>query len=209
MGKRVGKLWDVLSSGRCAALLLLSAAFLLGGLAGCLLAARAGGAGAEALSAYLQGYLAAADADGVARPDVLSVLWQLVRWPLLAAALGLTPLGLLGIPLLFLVRGFLLSFAIASFFRVLGVSGLVMAFALFGLTGLLSVPVFFILGLQSFLSAGAVSGRLLGESRRLPLLDRAFLPHYCACAVALCGCGFAEYCGVPVIVETLVGILHG
>lgn len=209
MRKRMGKLWDLLSSGRVAALLLLSSAFLLGGLAGCLLAKRAGGAGADALNDYLQGYLSAAGTADVARPGALCVLWQVVRWPLLAVVLGLTPVGLPGIPLLFLARGFLLSFAIASFFRVLGLSGLAMAFALFGISGLISVPVLFVLGVQSFLSAGAVTGRLLGESGRLPLLDRGCLLRCCVCAVSLCGCGLIEYCGVPVIVETLAGVMVG
>jgi hypothetical protein len=209
MGKRVVKLWDLLSSGRVAALLLLSAAFLLGGLAGCLLAKRVGGAGGEALSDYLQGYLSVAGAVGTARPSVLSVIWQVARWPLLAVALSLTPVGLVGTPLLFLARGFLLSFAISSCFRVLGVSGLFLAFALFGLSGLISVPVLFVLGIQSFLSAGAMTGRLLGEGGRLPLFDRACLLPCCICAAALCACGLLEYCGVPVIVETLAGVLSG
>ena len=39
---------------------------------------------------------------------------------LLALLLGFTALGLLGLPLLFAVRGFLLAFSIASFVRLFG-----------------------------------------------------------------------------------------
>lgn len=209
MGKRVVKIWDLPSSGSAAALLILSIAFLLGGLAGCLLADQVGGDGGDLLSDYLEGYLSAVSSSGAAKPEVLSLLWEIVRWPLLVIALSLTPLGLLGIPVLFLVRGFLLSFAIASFFRVMGGLGLALAFVVFGLTGLICVPVLFILGIQGFLSASAMLGRLMGESKRLPLWDRMALLRCCVCAAALCVCGFIEYCVVPVLLGSLAGALLG
>lgn len=207
MGKRVVKIWDLPSSGSTAALLILSAAFFLGGLAGCLLADRVGGSGSDALSDYLEGYLSVAYSSGAVRPEVLPLLWEIIRWPLLAVALSLTPLGLLGIPILFLARGFLLSFAIASFFRVLGTLGLALAFVVFGITGLICIPVLFVLGVQSFLSAGAMIGRLIGESRRSPLFDRMDLLRCGVCTAALCVCGFIEYCVVPVLLESLAGVL--
>lgn len=209
MGKRMVKIWDLPSSGSAAALLILSAAFFLGGLAGCLLADQVGGGGSDALSDYLSGYLSVISSGGTVRPDGLSLLWEIVRWPLLAVALSLTPLGLLGLPILFLVRGFLFSFAIASFFRVLGAWGLVVAFVVFGMTGLICIPVLFILGVQGFLSAGAMIGRLTGESRRLPLLDRMVLLRWCVCAAALCVCGLLTYGMVPVLLESLAGVLLG
>ena len=209
MGKRVVKILDLPSSGSSAVLLILSAAFLLGGLAGCLLANQVGGGGSDALSDYLEGYLSAVYYGGAAKPEVLSLLWETVRWPLFALALGLTPLGLFGVPVLFLVRGFLLSFAISSFYHMLGAVGLGLAFVVFGITGLISIPVLFILGVQSFLSAGAITGRLTGEGRRQPLVDRTTLLRCGVCAAALCGCGLLEYCAVPVLLESLAGFLLG
>lgn len=209
MGKRVVKIWDLPSSGSAAALLILSAAFLLGGLAGCLLVNQVSGNGSDALSNYLEGYLSFAYSNGTVRPEVVFLLWEIVRWPLLVVVLSLTPLGLLGIPILFLVRGFLLSFAIASFFHVLGAVGLTLAFIVFGITGLISVSVLFDLGVQGFLSAAAMVGRLMGENRRLPLFDRMILVRCCICAVALCVCGLIEYCVVPVLLESLAGVVLG
>lgn len=210
MGKRVVKIWDLPSSGSAAALVILSAAFFLGGLAGCLLADQVGGDGSNALNDYLSGYLSVINSGDAVRPDVLSLLWEIVRWPLLTVALSLTPLGLLGVPVVFLVRGFLLSFAIASFFHVLGAFGLALAFVVFGITGLIGIPVLFIFGVQSFLSAGAMTGRLMGEGRRQPpLLDRMTLMRCGVCVAALCVCGFLEYCIVPVLLESLAGVLLG
>lgn len=209
MKKHVVKVWDLPSSGTGAVLLILSVAFFLGGLAGCLLADRVGGSGSEALADYLKGYLSSVYSENVIKPDILALLWETVRWPLFALALGLTPLGLLGVPILFLVRGFLLSFSIASFFRVLGVEGLILAFVIFGITGLIALPVFFVLGIQSFLSAGAITGRLLGESRKQMLIDRIALLRCGMCAAALCASAFVEYCVVPVLLGSLSGIFQG
>ena len=48
-----------------------------------------------------------------ASPPLLISVWETIRWPLLVFGLGFTTLGLLGIPLVFSVRGFLLAFSIA------------------------------------------------------------------------------------------------
>lgn len=207
MGKRVVKIWDLPSSGTSAALLILGAAFVLGGFAGCLLADQVVGGGSDALGEYLEGYLSAVYSGGMVKPDVLSVLWDTIRWPLLILVLSLTPLGLLGLPILFLVRGFLLSFAVASFFRVLGTAGLALAFVVFGITGLLCIPVFFVLGVQGFLWAGALTGRLLGEGRRQTLFDRVALLRCGVCAAVLCGYGLMEYGAVPVLLGSLADFL--
>ena len=80
-----------------------------------LLAAQVGGGGHDSLAAYIEGYLAAAKSGSVVlSPGLLSVLWESVRWPLFAFLMGFTALGVLGIPTLFAVRGFLLSFAAAG-----------------------------------------------------------------------------------------------
>lgn len=209
MGKRVVKILDVPSSGGTAVLLIISASFLLGGVSGCVLADLVGGNGSDVLGSYLEGYLSAVCSGGAAQPGLFTVLWEIVRWPLLVFVLGITPFGLLGIPILFLVRGFLLSFAIASFFRALGSVGLILAFVVLGLSGLLCLPVLFVLGVQSFLAAAALTGRLLGESKRRPLLERATLARCGFCAAALCVCGFIEYSVVPVLLESLAGALLG
>ena len=207
MGKRVVKVWDLPSSGALAALVILSAAFLLGSFAGCLLVKRVGGEGSQVLSDYLQSYLSAASTGQNLRPDWFSALWEIFRWPLLAVALGLTPFGLLGIPVLFFARGFLLSFAIAAFFRVLGGLGLALSVIVFGVVGLVCIPILFFLGVQGFLCAGSLTGRLLGDSKKPLIPNRMFLLYCGVCAAALFVCCFIECSVVPVLIKTLAGFV--
>ena len=115
MRRAVAGVWDVPDGGFFPALAIVGAFFLAGGLAGCILASCVDGGGGESLSAYLQSFLSAARAGAVDAPAVLSLVWSTIRWPLLALLLGFTALGLLGLPILFAARGFLLAFSIASF----------------------------------------------------------------------------------------------
>lgn len=206
MKKHVLKVFDLPSSGCTAVLLILSAAFLIGAVAGCVFAERVGGNGETALEEFLEAFLSVANTGELTQPSVLSVIWENLRWPLLILLLSVTPLGLLALPVLFLVRSFLLSFSIASFFRVLGTSGLALAFVLFGVTGLLYVPVLFVLGVQGYLLSGAVTGRLIGEGRKRPLLDHCVLVRCGVCAVVLCVCCFLEYHLIPVLMELLAAL---
>ncbi len=77
MGMRIRKRWD-LPSEQTGALAVLSAAFLFGGTAGCLLAALSDGAGAEELSGYLAGYLTLAGEGNLPR-GLWAVLWGQAR----------------------------------------------------------------------------------------------------------------------------------
>lgn len=207
MRKRVLKVFDLPSSGGTAVLFILSVAFLVGGMAGCVLVNRVGGNGEVALEEFLEGYLSVVNSGELTRPNILTLVWETLRWPLFIFLLSVTPLGLFAIPVLFLVRGFLLSFSIASFFRVLGTSGLALALALFGFTGVLYVPVLFILGVQGFLLSGAMTGRLIGEGRKRSMLDRNVLFRCGICALVLCVCCFLEYHLVPVFMEPLAAFV--
>ncbi|MCD8331991.1 MAG: hypothetical protein LUB63_05625 [Oscillospiraceae bacterium] len=204
MGKRVGKVLDLPSSGAFAALLILSISFFLGGMAGCLLA---GQAEEGTLSQYLAGYLSDIQNQGAYRPQVLALLWELVRWPLLVFALSFTPFRLPAIPVAMLFHGFLLSFAISSFFCVYRLSGLALAFLLFGISGMIGVTVLFLLGVQGVLRSAALLGRLMGERGARPLFSREDLPRCGICALGLLLCGILEYFAVPELVEALAGVL--
>ena len=107
------EIWDVPPGGVLTALAVVSAAFCLGALAGMLLASQVGGGGQESLTAYLERYLAAAKLGAAGPPRVSAVLWETLRWPVSAFLLGFSALGVVGIPLLFAARGFLLSFAVS------------------------------------------------------------------------------------------------
>lgn len=59
---------------------------------------------------------------------------------------GLTAFGAVGIPIVFLVRGFLMAFSACMFGVLFGASGMVMAAVLFAVPALMVLPVLFLLG---------------------------------------------------------------
>ena len=130
-----------------------------------------------------------------------------LRWPLLALLLGFTALGLLALPLLFAVRGFLLAFSIASFVRLFGGTGCLLALLVFGVGGAFSVPALFVLGVQSFMTARTLAGRVWGESKAAPLYGRAYWLRCGGCAAALCVCMLLDGFAVPALVSSLAGTL--
>ena len=149
------KVWRRLGEGRLPALLVLAACFLAGGLLGTLAAG-----GASGLDAYLSAFLAQARSGGLRAPSLLAQVWTVIRWPGLVVLLGFSAVGLVGIPVAFGGRGVLLSFSIASFVRVYGGAGGLLASLLFGTSGILSVPVLFVLGVQGLGASRALAVRL-------------------------------------------------
>ena len=203
MGRRGGRAPGAPPAGVLPALLVSGTAFFLGGLVGCLLAACVEGMGSQALRTYLETFLSAAGEGRIIPPALLPTLWQVLRWPVMAAALGFTALGVLGVPVLFAARGFLLSFSISAFVRLFGNAGGLLAFLVFGVPGCVAVPVFFVLGVQSQLSAGRLAARRQGEGRRGACLGRSYLVRCGLCACALGVCVLLEYLAVPALVAGL------
>ena len=208
MRKNVMKIWDLPSSGTTAALVVLAGVFFVGGFVGCIFAGQAESEGEAALSSYLEGYLSIAVSEETVRPEFFFLLWKAIRWPVFAIILGFTPIGLIGVPVLFLVRAFLLSFSISSFFRVMGLSGLFLAFFVFGIGSLVYIPILYILGIRSFLNSGLIVGRITGENRRYAGLKRSDILCCCICFVVLIICSFIEYSTGPAIIELAAEILN-
>lgn len=198
-------LLDMRSGGMLPALVVLSCAFLLGGLIGCGLAASVTGGANDSLTAYVQDYLAAARTGAAQSPALLPLVWEVARWPLLAILLGFTALGVMGIPILFLIRGFLFSFAVASFVRMFGALGGGIAFLLFGVSGLLAIPVLFILGVQGFWASCALAGRTLHSGKRDPVYDRVYFLRCGICSGVLALCVVLEYAAIPVFISNVAG----
>lgn len=202
VGKRVRKKWD-LPSEQMAAMAALGALFLLGGVLGCLAAALALGGEADELCAYLADYLTLSTLGELPR-ELWFVLWGQLKYLLAVFVLGFTAIGVVCLPLLLGVKGFLLSFSVTCFCRVFGSAGLLPAFVLFGLPALLSVPALFLAGVQSFSNAMGLLHRLLGDSGRREL----FLGTVDWCRIGLCaglmiGCGLLEYWVVPVLLQAV------
>lgn len=193
--------------GLLAALVVVGACFLGGALAGCLAAGWISEEGQAGLTRYLEQFLQAAAAGQTQAPALLLQVWDILRWPLLALLLGFTGLGLLGLPLLFVARGFLLSFSIAAVTGLMGGSGCILGFLLFGISGAISLPVFFVLGVQSLLSARALAGRAPGTGVGWLPGGRRYLRRWGLCAVALGVCLLLEQGLVPKLVGAAAGAL--
>ena len=207
MRRTIVAAWNIPTEGIIPTLIILSICFLAGGLTGCLVAAQVGGAGETSLNAYLQAFLQAAQSGAVDAPTLWSQVWDTLRWPLLALLLGLTALGVLGLPILFGVRGFLLAFSIASFVRAFGGSGWLLACLVFGIGEILSLPVLFILGVQSFLSARALAARVRGEEKGRVLWGRDCRVRCAMCGGILCVCILLEQTAVPALLSNAAAIL--
>lgn len=148
-GKRKLRVWTLPRQGLGEPLAVLGAAFLLGAAGGSFAAYHMGSAGAEALQAYLTGYLAVLR-DGAQTSDWGALLWRAVRFPAAVALLGLCPLGFPAIPLAVFARGFLFSFAVSACGSCAGPGGVLAALLLFGLAQSLSTAAMLLVGLPGW-----------------------------------------------------------
>ena len=128
--------WCVAAVGGC---------FLLGGVLGCLLGTYTGEIAAGEVEAYLRDFMELARAREVSW-SVPSVIWSSIRWLLVCVIFGLTAVGVGILPLLFGLRGLLMTFGISCFVRVFGGVGLLPAALLYGIPALLWIPGFLVLG---------------------------------------------------------------
>lgn len=158
-----------------AALALISAAFLLGGILGWLVE------GNISSEDYVRGFLDAMK-DRVITPEIHRELWGIGRWPLLVMVAGILPLSGLGIPAVLCLRGFLLSYSISAFWD----AGAKEAAILFGPVCLLTLPVLFLMA-EGFLLKRA------GEpTERKPAVVMA-------CLLSLVLCAVLELTVVPIL----------
>jgi len=200
MRRPVAGVWDVPAGRNTPALIVTAAAFFLGGVVGFILTSKIEGAAADSLSAYMQAFLAAAQTGAAQPPALLPLLWQVLRWPILTVLLGFTAFGLPGIPVLFAVRGFLFSFSIASFVRVLGGYGMLLAVLVFGISGLIALPALFILGVQGLAASRCLAGRSMGEGKTRSPYGKLYFLRCGLCAAAFLVCVVVEYLAVPSLV---------
>ena len=185
--------------GQFRAQLILLVSFLGGGLIGTLFPWVMSWESKLFLRDYLVDYL------GLFREEILrgsfpALLWDALSFYFLLLLLGFVFLGVLGIPLLCFVQGFFLAFGCACFWHVFGSSGLLPAFALFGLPSLFWAPVLFLVGAGGFVNALPQSG-----SR----FDLFSLRRAVVCFGALLSCVLFEYWVVPILLCTSAKIVFG
>lgn len=202
--KRIVRLWDMPPGRIMPALMVLSTAFAAGALVGLLMAAQVDGGGHESLSVYLRAYLEAAKTGSATPPEPAAALWETARWPLLTLLLSFTAVGVVGIPAIFAIRGFLLSFAVSSFVRIFGAAGAILAFFAFGFTGTISLPVLFLLGVQGLMSSAALASQAIGGGKVPSALhDRAFWIRGGVCTGGLILSALLECWAVPVLLASV------
>lgn len=158
MNKRYSRKKDGLIPKQFSTLLFLSVCFVIGIILGCMFASYSTARANSGLLSYIERYLTLAQEDQVEWPSLFSVFWEVSRWPLAAGVFGLTLLGVAVVPLLFLIRGFLLSYAVSIFVSVMGMKGLGLAIAIFGISALFSIAALFMIGTEAF-----TCGRALNE----------------------------------------------
>ena len=151
------------------ALALLSVSFLAGAVLGTL------AEGQWTLDGTVTAFLSSA----LSPPTIWREAWTLLRWPLLALLAGTLPFTGVVLPGLFCLRGFLLSYGIAALTAGNGGAGWLAGLALFLPACLLTLPPFFLLGVEGLLRKAEERPR----GRRLLLLAGS-APPLLLCALA-------------------------
>lgn len=203
MGKSLSKLFVYRNSDGSLGLLVTSICFFTGGIIGFFAVARLSSVSVEQLSTYLTSFWTCAGGGEVSAPALPALLWETLRWPFILLLLSGTAIGLLAIPALFAVRGFLFSFAVAAVIRVFGHFGSLLAFLLFGLTGLLSLPALFLLGTQRWNAARRIAVRPSEEGGGRMAGGRRELLSYGVCGALFGLCILLEYTAVPALVTAV------
>ena len=162
--------------------------------------AHAGSQAAQELESFLRDYLSAAQA-GEIQARFWPMLWEQGRFLIGLCILGVTALGVAGIPVLFLARGFLFSFSVAAFCRIFGPVGLASAFFLFGLPALLWAPVLFLAGCQCLEGAYALLCRVLGDGRAPLPQGSAYWGKLALYGLGLVVCVTLECMAAPVLLK--------
>ena len=168
MGKQVTKVHNTKgeSRHRSTALVLVSVAFLLGGLLGYLIQEKLPG------SPYVHVFLKEAR-DHMIQPNLWQEIWRVFRWPVGLLVLRSLPFTGLSVPIWILIRGFMLSYSISAF----TLEEVRFAVLLFGPSCILTLPVLFLMSTEILL-------RKVGEpTERKPAVILACLLSLILCMV--------------------------
>ena len=160
--KRV-HLWSLHDLKQLRALGSITLCFAIGSAVGCWCSVVLEQEGSAALRSWLESYLSLPEAsEGGGR--WLPALWQMLRLPLLFSLLQFSVLGMIIVPLLMGIRGFLLSFAVTGFVRTYAWRGMLASLLLFAPLGLVEVTALFLLAVAAFLRAEGVGSESRGAA---------------------------------------------
>ncbi len=159
------KVFTVPNSPDKIAWILLPVAFLLGGVMGQLFA----GVRSGQLESVLTEYGTSVPAAEFTMREALSLLWQLFRTLMLAGILSFSALGVLGLPILLGVRGFLAAYAISALVRTWGYRGLAAAAVWVGGSNFILLALLLLITVPGWvyaweLASGGRTGRILPKN---------------------------------------------
>lgn len=106
----------------------------------------------DGFRSHLEDYFVLAS-HGILNVSLGSVLWDCISWPFIASILGLTAAGVIAVPALFLLRGFLLTYTTVCLGALFGMDGVAVAAALFWVSAILVLPALFLIGGESLRAA--------------------------------------------------------
>lgn len=186
-----------------AALAVSVAGFALGGLGGFLLAGWFSTRGWLSFERWMESYTLGISLQGLEGVTLWAVLWDCLRWPLFAWALGFTALGVWMVPVMFVLRGFSLCFSVAGL-AVAAPSGFLLALILLGFGDLAGLCGFFLLGFYAWDQARGLQGKLLGVP---PGQGRPYCLRGGAVLLSLLLWSGLKYWLLPALLQVLLPIL--
>lgn len=120
----------------------------------------------QALSDYLEGWLSILKGGELSFPSFWQVLWNTVKYPLLVVFFSFSLVGVVAIPVVSAVRGFLLSFSAIVMINTYGSGAWGLVLSVLGLGSLFSIPCLFLLSAQSFGAALSLLQMVAGTQKR-------------------------------------------
>jgi stage II sporulation protein M len=140
----------------------LALCFLGGVVLGQVLSARVPDSTGQELTAYLRQYVQLE----VSEIPVWSTLALYFRYPLLAALLGFSSVGVALLPCVTVAFGLSASFSVCCFTAAYGPDGVLLALAVLGLRCAVTLPVYFLLAVPSWRTAASLASLSFGKGRR-------------------------------------------
>jgi hypothetical protein len=131
-----------------------------------------------------------------------SSLWNCTRYHILLLLFASSVLGVLFIPILSVMRGYFLSCTAASILCSYPQGGWLLSFAVLGIPALITIPCFFVLGIDSFTASGRLLSLTTGGTR--PTGPSRLLRHFVVCLALLTIAAALEELLIPDLVSMLL-----
>lgn len=143
------RVWMFPKVGTDNGLLLLGVCFVFGSLIGTLLVARFWTGGEASVSQYLNEWALGLEEIQRQSFDWLTDLVHHLRFPVAVLLFGFVPIGVGAIPVLFFVRGVLISFTVSSFLKLYAWRGMAATLLLYGPAELAGLLLQFVVGVRA------------------------------------------------------------